>query len=101
MRTTQDNPVLRVWRSFMMVKEVTPEELRCAPFGVCPAVFEVTPEEVRCGIGACPSVFDSGNQYMVVGVVPTGEIPLEVRSKIGKGEAVVLVPKKLLDLFNK
>jgi hypothetical protein len=42
-----------------MVREITPEYLRCAAFASCPSLFEVTPVELRCAVAAsCPSLFE-------------------------------------------
>lgn len=41
------------------MKDVTPQNMRCAMVTECPAIIEVTPQDMRCAIGAsCPAIFD-------------------------------------------
>ena len=59
---------------------------------------EITPKEGRCvGIG-CPSVFKTDRKTLIiVGSIPAnGDLPRNVRKKMGKGEVAVEIPAQTL-----
>jgi len=82
------------------IKDVTPKEARCI-VGGCSAIYELTPEEARCIIDLCPGIYDSKDKgkYWIIGkLVPQtsiNEAGLEI--KVGEGEALIEVPKELID----
>ena len=88
------------------IKNVTPSEFTCL-FGGCPAIYEclreVTPQEMDCIVGGCPSTYEAmkeGEQvYLIIGkVVNPSEAGLEgLEKKVGEGEALIEVPKALID----
>ena len=81
------------------LREVTPTEMRCC-VGPCPAIYEVervTPKDIQClgGLG-CPGIYQDGESYLIIGTfVKPEEAGLE--GKVGKNEALIKVPKKLID----
>ncbi len=80
------------------LKEFTAEVDRCI-VGGCPGVYElkdITPEGERCVFGACPSIYEVKESYFIVGqVVNPSDFGLE--GKVGEGEALVMIPKKVVD----
>jgi len=81
------------------LKEITPEEMTCL-VGLCPAIYEVqelTPKEMQCGIAACPAIFEQNkDNYLIIGrIIDAKQTGLE--GKVGKGEVLIQVPKKLID----
>jgi len=69
-------------------------------------IQEITPKRLFCGLAACPSVFETEKEtFLIIGKkLDSGDIPNEVRKKIGNDEMVIEVPKELiteLDLFKK
>ncbi len=64
----------------------------------CPSVYEV---RSNCGIGVCPSIHaeEHKDKYYVVGrQLNEKEIrDLGLAKKVGKGEAIIEVPKSLLE----
>ena len=61
---------------------ITPKKLLCPPFAACPSIF--SPEE--------------GDHYVIIGkVLDTKNLPSNIKSKVGKGEIVVEIPKGLVD----
>lgn len=89
--------------AYKNIREITPSVMRCG-IGLCPAIYEgveeVTPAVNRCIIGSCPSTYKAtikGRQvYLIIGrqVTPT-DAGLE--KKVGDGEALIEVPKALID----
>lgn len=102
------------------LKELTPVEMRCGPALACPAIYEVTPNELQCGIGACPAIYvaknvsaelvsasqgreevlsvklPQGTHYFIIGEkIDPAEFGLE--KKVGNNEALIKVPKELID----
>jgi len=84
------------------IKDVTPKEARCLA-GACPSIYELTPEEARCIVGGCPSIYSAQDadksKYWIIGkLVPQTSIKeagLEI--KVREGEALIEVPKELID----
>lgn len=64
--------------------------------GACPRVYEIS---ASCGFGACPGVHASENSYYVIGrQLSEQEIKeMGLAEKVGAGEALVEIPKDLLD----
>jgi hypothetical protein len=58
----------------------------------------ITSRKNYCGIGACPSVFETDrNSLIVIGAVPaSNKLPRNILNKIGKGEVAVEIPKGTL-----
>ncbi|MEK6761028.1 MAG: hypothetical protein AABX93_03850 [Nanoarchaeota archaeon] len=81
------------------LKEVTPKEMQCG-IGACPAIYEVervTPSDMQClgGLG-CPEVYQDIENYLIIGTqIDPKEAGLE--GKVGKKEALIKVPKRLID----
>ena len=81
------------------LRERTPESMKCG-FGACPAIYELTPVEMKCGIGACPTIYSTeGSSYLIIGrQLTTKEIKEKgLEKKVGVGEVLIEVPKKLID----
>ena len=53
----------------------------------------------KCGLGACPTVVDTGSDtYIVIGKhLDVDKLPPAVREKVGEGETAVEIPKRLID----
>ena len=64
-------------------------------------ITEVTPIELQCGIGACPSIYEVTSKpvYLIRGkVVNPSEAGFGgLEGKIGEGEALIEVPRALID----
>jgi hypothetical protein len=85
------------------LREVTPREMACV-VGACPSIYEgikeLTPKEMLCCIGACPSTYEATREgkevYLVVGKkINPSDAGLE--KKVGEGEALVEIPRALID----
>ncbi|OIO41207.1 hypothetical protein COU56_00065 [Candidatus Pacearchaeota archaeon CG10_big_fil_rev_8_21_14_0_10_31_9] len=77
------------------IREITPEGLRCI-IGGCPAIYEVTPKAMQSIMGGCNSVYEEGEHYLIIGErVEPSEFGLA--GKVGEGEVLVQVPKRLID----
>ena len=62
------------------------------------SLHEVTPVKYACIIGSCPAVFETENEYLVVGrQVSPEKLGLDLERRVGPQEAVVAVPKKILN----
>ncbi|MBI4116199.1 hypothetical protein HY449_00470 [Candidatus Pacearchaeota archaeon] len=104
------------------LRELTPAEMQCAPFGACPAIYEVeritpeseqclgglgcpeiykvkriTPESEQCVVGACNEIYgtEEGDYLLIGTLIKPEEAGLE--GKVGKNEALIKVPKGLID----
>ena len=87
--------------------EITPKAMQCL-MGACPRIYEglreLTPEEMQCVFAACPSLYEAGregnNVYLIIGkVVNPSEVALlgDLKKKIRAGEALIEVPRELID----
>ncbi len=85
------------------IRNVTPNEMICIG-SFCPSVYEglreVTTKKMNCLIGGCPSMHEAQREgdsvYLIVGrVVNPSEAGLE--GKVGEGETLIEVPKRLID----
>ncbi len=64
-------------------------------------VFQISPE---CGIGACPAIFQIGQEgkvenemsLIIIGSVPTEDELQAVSLKVSPGEVAVRIPKSLI-----
>jgi len=87
------------------IKNVTPESMTClvsSCHGIYKGLREITPQEMDCGIGLCPIIYRSEGKevYLIVGkLVNPSEAGLE--KKVGEGEALIEVPRKLIDEMKK
>ncbi len=65
--------------------------------GGCPGIYEATPEALQCLIGGCPSIYREGDEvYLIVGTkIDPKKVGLE--GKVGEREALIAVPRKLID----
>jgi hypothetical protein len=80
--------------------ERTPQDMSCFGGIGCPAIYELTPKQMKCGIGACPSIYSTReSSYLIIGRQLTAEEIKEkgLEKKVGVGEALIEVPKKLID----
>ena len=77
-------------------EEVTPKDMQCMAWA-CPAIYEeVTPEKMRCAAAVCPQIHKGEDNYLIVGEqINPSDFGLE--KKVGKGEALIRVPKALID----
>lgn len=83
-----------------LLKELTNPEHYCW-IGGCPAIYEIedkTPENI-CGVGMCPKIYALKDSYIIIGKSVSEEDinSLGLESKIGKGETILSVPKKIID----
>jgi len=81
------------------LRELTPAEMQCG-IGACPAIYEVervTPKDMQCfGRIGCPEIYKMQGSYLIIGtLVKPEEAGLE--GKVGKNEALIKVPKGLID----
>ena len=94
------------------IKEVTPYEMMCIGFMGCPAIYEglreSTPDEMMCiGFVGCPAIYGGleksddatrkeNEVYLIIGKV-VNPIEAGLENKIGEGEALIAVPRDLID----
>ncbi len=89
------------------LKEITTKEMQCA-FGACPAIYEVeeiTPESMRCSpLPVCPGIYagkgSEESSYFIIGTQINPE-DAGLAKKIGEGEVLIKVPRKLIDGIGK
>lgn len=80
------------------LKNLTPPEM-CG-IGACPKIYEL--EEISsedCGIGSCSKVYrpkGDGDVYVIVGT-QLSPVDVGLEGKVGEGETVIEVPKRLLE----
>jgi len=76
--------------------ERTPKEFMCG-IAACPSIYEVTPKSMICGLaGVCSGIYKDEGNYLIIGKqVNPKEFGLE--KKVGEGEVLIKVPKKLID----
>jgi len=81
------------------LEDVTPQEMRCGAFGGCPSIYkakDVTPKDMKCVFDVCPSIHETSDSYLIVGKkISPADVGLE--EKVGKGEVLIEVPRKLID----
>lgn len=78
------------------MKDLTPKVMRCE-WGGRPAILEATPQEMRCTYtAACPAIFTEDGAYLIIGK-KVEAIPPELAGRIGPGEMLVAVPRRLID----
>ena len=85
------------------ITDVTSKEMRCA-IGGCPAIYEVeevTPESMRCSpLPVCPGIYtgkgNEENSYFIIGKQVNPE-DAGLAGKVGDGEVLIKVPRKLID----
>ena len=83
--------------------ERTPKELQCA-IAACPAIYEglreMTPKELLCIVGSCPAIYeatiDGREVYLAVGK-QINPFNAGIEKKVGEGEALIEVPRALVD----
>jgi len=77
-------------------EELTPKVMQCA-VGSCPAIYkELTPKSMSCIVGSCPQIHERDDNYLIIGEqVNPSDVGLE--EKVGQGEVLIKVPKKLID----
>ena len=84
------------------LRDRTPKELRCIA-EACPAIYEtqdVTPKKMRCGTGVCPAIHKIEESYLIIGeLINPADAGLE--KKVGEGEVLIKVPRKLIDYMEK
>lgn len=82
------------------VRKVTPEAMKCI-LASCPAVYEVverTPKKLDCVVGSCARIYEEsqGRRYVIIGRVEKPE-EFGLEKKVGEGEALISIPKGLID----
>ena len=85
------------------IKEITPKAHQCAAYA-CPSVYEglkeLTPQEMGCAWSACPSInkaeIKGKEVYLIVGK-SVNPIEAGLERKVGEDEALIEVPKGLID----
>jgi len=79
----------------------TPRNMRCG-IGLCPAIYEITPKDMRCIAAACNKIYNNEEkpEYLIIGTqVNPKNLPKDfgLEGKVGEGEVLISVPKKLID----
>lgn len=80
------------------LRNLTPPEM-CAAVS-CPQIYEL--EEIAsedCGVAACSAVYrpkGEGDVYVIVGT-QLSPVDVGLEGKVGEGETVIEVPKRLLE----
>ena len=62
-------------------------------------IVDLTPPNMCPPVGACPSVFEEKNSEALIligSVMDPQKLPIEIVKKIGPGETVIKIPRKLL-----
>jgi hypothetical protein len=75
--------------------------------GACPEIYgglrDVTPQDM-CIIGACPSINEANREgrkiYLIIGK-QINPIDTGLEKKVGEGEALIEVPRELIDDIGK
>lgn len=60
---------------------------------------EKTPENMECTVAACPAIYESesvSESYLVIGSLMNPK-DFDLNEKVGKDEALIQIPKKLLE----
>ncbi len=103
---------------YIVGREVTPQHLACI-LGACSAIYEarqdvgvaqdclvgacpkiIDPRREQCLIGGCPNVTNYKDGYLVIGTqVKPVDVGLE--KKVAPHEALVFVPRELIDRMHK
>lgn len=89
------------------LNDITPEIMVCG-IGACPSIYEgveeLTPKEMACCIGTCPSSYEAEREgkevYLILGKL-VNPVEAGLESKVGEGEALIEVPKPLIDNIGK
>jgi hypothetical protein len=71
-------------------------ELNCG-IGACPRIYKVIAK--HCGTGMCPQILETlsiEDSYIIVGTTQDAKA-LGLEAEVGTNEAVVSVPKSLID----
>ena len=77
------------------LKDKTPLSMGCM-MAACPAIIEKTPKDMICVLGACDSIHASESSYLIVGK-NVNPAKFNLQHKVGEGEVMIEVPKKLID----
>lgn len=87
------------------LKELTPESMNCWPVPGCPAIYELkrkTPENMCPPWPGCPEIYEGQkgtlqeDKYLIIGAqINPNDFGLE--KKVGEGEVLISVPRKLID----
>lgn len=80
------------------LKDIMPAEMQCA-LGACSAIYKVgrvTPKDMDCMVGACNEIYQNADSYFIIGEKVEAE-EAGLVGKIGKNEALIKVPKGLID----
>ena len=74
------------------LKDRTPESMRCVA-GACNRIYEL------CIFAGCPSISEQEGKYIIIGrALNQAQVnELGLAQKIGEGEAIIEVPKGLID----
>ena len=85
-----------------MIRNITPAEFNCS-IGACPAIYSVenvtNPKGYCAPLPSCPKVYKQLKNYLVIGTsVSQEEAGLE--KLVGEGQAVIEVPKNLINKRN-
>ena len=85
------------------VRDVTPKSMLCI-VGTCPSIYEglreLTTKNSMCIVGSCPPSYEAIREgkevYLIVGtLVNPSKAGLE--DKVGEGEALIEVPREIID----
>jgi len=65
-------------------------------FGDCMKLKEITSKKYSCVIGACPAIFENKNNYLIIGKKLDAN-KFNLGNRVGSGEVLVEIPKKIID----
>ena len=74
------------------LKDITPESMRCV-LAACNRIYEL------CIVASCPSISEQKGNYIIIGkVLSQAQVSeLGLAQKVSEGEAIIEVPKGLID----
>ena len=79
------------------IKEITPKEMKCINAS-CPAIYEITPKDMQCASLLCPAIYNNKEKgkYLIIGNIADAK-KYGLEKKVGEGEVLIMVDKKLID----
>lgn len=83
---------------YQIIRDRTPTKYQNCVVGACPRIYEVARD---CTMVGCPSIYEDkkGKSYLIIGksLGKKEAKKFGLESKIGSGEALIQVPKELVD----
>lgn len=66
-------------------------------------IKEITPKHLKCGVGLCPAVYESNDNYIIIGrcLSENQARALGISNRIGKNEKAIIINKSFFgDIAN-